>query len=407
MAFKLTLAAFAWLLIAIFKFDCVTSRCGRPRIHFNAMIVKGVDTKAGEWPWHAAIQHRKGQNKHYVCGGTLINRNFVLTAAHCTFDEGVKLPNRKIYVQLGVHDLNKFKAQQLTVDKVHRHADFSASTMANDIALLELGEEAEYNEYVIAVCLQDLGDLSGQQGTTVGWGFTSEDKLSNILQKAVLPVNNMIDCMQTDRDTFVGNLKALLCVGSRDGTAVCNGDSGGGIFFERNGAWVLGGITSYTKQRPDGTNICATNGYAAFTNVVVFRSWIERIIGEDIFGQDSFEEPEVPVRPSPPKQPQFSTPVRISNQPQPDPMEFFRQQAQQNHFNNIQNSQRFSTNPGVVRTWSNIPNQGTFMGANPAGGGYQHNVFYTNNGVGQHTSYQTGGPGNYYKEESYSFHSSY
>lgn len=44
------------------------------------MVSNSYKAEVGKWPWHVAIYHRKGDNgKEYKCGGTLINKNTVLT----------------------------------------------------------------------------------------------------------------------------------------------------------------------------------------------------------------------------------------------------------------------------------------------------------------------------------------
>ena len=44
-------------------------------------IVGGDDVAPHEFPWHAGIRNVGGD--YYWCGGTLLNNQFVLTAAHC------------------------------------------------------------------------------------------------------------------------------------------------------------------------------------------------------------------------------------------------------------------------------------------------------------------------------------
>lgn len=49
-------------------------------LEFFPAIVGGIPAKEGEFPSHVSIQTKKGR---HICGGTLIDLDYVLTAAHC------------------------------------------------------------------------------------------------------------------------------------------------------------------------------------------------------------------------------------------------------------------------------------------------------------------------------------
>lgn len=56
--------------------------CGQRKHKFTNLIVKGKEAKAGNWPWHTAIFHRVDSVFEYKCGGTIIDKNTILTGEH-------------------------------------------------------------------------------------------------------------------------------------------------------------------------------------------------------------------------------------------------------------------------------------------------------------------------------------
>ncbi|XP_055631315.1 coagulation factor X-like [Toxorhynchites rutilus septentrionalis] len=276
--------------------------CGKVQIGKTALITNAEDTSPGEWPWHTAIYHKKGRSDSYACGGTLISELFVLTAAHCVLnkDNGYELSKNRIFVRLGVHNLdaiNTRSLQQHSVDRIYKFSNFSRDVLKDDIALIELSTVVQFNEYVQPACVNLIKDLSGDNGTAIGWGVTEDDETSAVLKKAQMPAINDVTCLASNRALFGNTLDdSIFCAGYTNGTSVCNGDSGGGLFFKRKDVWYLGGIVSFAESRASNVKLCYTYGYGAFTKVYKYISWIQQItrlhfsMGEGVAPMDDLRE---------------------------------------------------------------------------------------------------------------------
>nr|XP_019932151.2 chymotrypsin-C-like [Aedes albopictus] len=270
---------FPFILIVLLSMkSSYQQNCGVKKM-VNYLIMDGTDTKKGEWPWHAAIILREENHNRLICGGTLISRKFVLTAAHCVInpETGYELSPRQLFILLGVYSLDDRSTQQRQeISKIIMHSDFDKDEVKSDIALLELQGSAQLNNYVQPACLGKLKSLIGKSGTAVGLGLKRDKSLARILQSAVMPVVSIVNCIESHRGYGQTVDRSSLCVGYETGTTVCNGDSGGGLFFDNGGAWYLGGIVSYGMQSDDDPTRCRENGYAIFIDVQLYLDWISK-----------------------------------------------------------------------------------------------------------------------------------
>lgn len=93
------------LILLQIKEQDANNNCGKRLLSHNALITRGHETNEGDWPWHAAIFHLVNFDPKYVCGGTVIASNSVLTAAHCLHESGRRIISDMILVELGTHKL--------------------------------------------------------------------------------------------------------------------------------------------------------------------------------------------------------------------------------------------------------------------------------------------------------------
>uniref|UniRef100_A0A182LYM6 Peptidase S1 domain-containing protein n=1 Tax=Anopheles culicifacies TaxID=139723 RepID=A0A182LYM6_9DIPT len=276
--YAIALIQFCLLLVIDLSF---TQSCGQRKV-VNFLIVNGIEAKDGDWPWHVAIFHKNVREFVYKCGGTVLDQNTVLTAAHCVMVSNGIIARERLVVQVGRNRLSvaSHHAQEHATIELIVHPGYSANGVRHDIALIKLDTDITYNDYIQPICLwnrsvnQDA--IVGSWGTVVGFGVDETDNPSDTLRKARLPVVSDITCIQSNGGRFATLLTPeMFCAGNRDETSPCNGDSGGGIFFNYDDTWFIRGLVSFSKSRQDG-QICDTKEYTVFTDVAMYLDWIQQ-----------------------------------------------------------------------------------------------------------------------------------
>ncbi|XP_075986084.1 chymotrypsin-like elastase family member 2A [Anticarsia gemmatalis] len=265
--------------------------CGRRKVVHTELIVNGQPTAPGDWPFHVALFKVEGKYFKYICGGTLLSKTLILTAAHCASIQGAPVLPESLNVVLGKHNLigGDIAPQEREVFQVIIHPRYNAKNLNNDIALLKLKSEVVFDDYVQPACLWDTNSykkLPGGEvfGTVAGWGLDNKDELSTTLQQVTLPKISEATCLKSNPVFFQKTLNSYkFCAGYTNGTSVCNGDSGGGFLIfvpdvagdstHKSGTWHVHGIVSMTLRRNDAP-ICDPNQYALFTDVAKYRDWV-------------------------------------------------------------------------------------------------------------------------------------
>ena len=238
-----------------------------------------------QYPWMAAIIFSSTPTGDVFpgqfCGGTLIDRRWVVTAAHCVDD----LVAADVDVVLGVHDLtngveNPGLRQRIKVERLVVHPDYDARRFDNDIALLHL--VAPVRGLAAADLISD--SVLQSPGTTaraIGWGDTagSANAISypERLQQVDMPLVSKDAC----DDAYAGNITDnMVCAGlPQGGKGACFGDSGGPLLIrnpDRNNRWELTGLASFVRSPIAGLK-CAQPGFpTVFADVYEYRDWIEQ-----------------------------------------------------------------------------------------------------------------------------------
>nr|XP_040226208.2 transmembrane protease serine 9-like [Anopheles coluzzii] len=260
--------------------DTVPLECGERKVKTIYLVQHGTETKEGHWPWHTAIYHREQTNFEYVCGGSILDRNTILTAAHCLYTSRGLIKLDQLSVQVGRNQLSEasVRSQEHHPEQLIVHPGFSPNSVTDDIALIKLATDITMTRYVQPVCLWSLEPnldlIVGRNGTVVGFGLTEHDRVSDYLRQAAIAVVDSWTCIDSDRQVYGATLTAnMYCGGGKTGVSVCNGDSGGGMFFEHGDTWYVRGVVSFMPLR-ENVGLCDGTKYTVFTDVAKYRDWI-------------------------------------------------------------------------------------------------------------------------------------
>jgi len=265
-----------------------TIQCGIAPLYAtsnSAYIVGGTEALKNRYPWQVRIQTCYGRSC-YSCGGSIINKEYILTAAHCikSNDYGFAQENG-VNVIVGAHYLDGYESgrQTVSVSRIIPHENYVSKTMENDIALLKLATPLTWTDKIRPVCLPD-SDLSstGSRGKTCvisGWGkLQTGGESADVLQMAYVPIIPDSECAGSGPGKWGLNqiFDTTVCAGQLGSKATCQGDSGGPLVcadgYGADKPFTLIGATSFGGSRCEALpNV--------FSNVYMFRSWITKNSG--------------------------------------------------------------------------------------------------------------------------------
>ncbi|XP_015905532.1 trypsin-1 [Parasteatoda tepidariorum] len=239
-----------WLMINTIRTDGF--KCGVQKVR-DGRIVGGDDAFDGEFPFMVSVRRGGSTFGGHHCGGVIIKKLWILTAAHCVRSYSPK----HLTVRVGEYDLTKLEnfhsEEDYSIEKIILHPKLNhPKRYNNDIALLKLTKPIKYDSYVGPSCLpQEDEDFSGQEGTIMGWGFLSENggERSNVLQKLLVPIMNITECqLLYDEANLMRRVEFIpgqVCAGYKEGKKdSCQGDSGGPLVVRRKGRFTVVGVLS-------------------------------------------------------------------------------------------------------------------------------------------------------------------
>ena len=261
-------------------------------------IVGGQPTDPVEYRWQVAVHTDTGDptlNDRTLCGGTLIARTWVMTAAHCVYDgdNSRYVDSSRLTVRVGSHR-RVSGGRVIRVSGLHPHPEYDPDLDVNDITLLRLAEPAPAGLGAVALpdeAVHDRIAVIGTEATALGWGLTGivparcrdDDNpvgcpdYSPVLREVNLPLRRAgSSYCSSGLDP-----NAEMCAGA-PGRDTCSSDSGGPLLLRDGGTYYQIGITSSGNPECDGSR------GGTYARVASFHDWIRQEIRTV---EDSLTEP--------------------------------------------------------------------------------------------------------------------
>jgi len=257
--------------------DTAGCKCGLEK---KNRILGGQETKVNAYPWMAALTTTE---EFFYCGGTLVAAEWVVTAAHCVFQDGaltVTTPVKDMKIVLGEHDKtatnSKIPRKVVAVKQIITHPNFKSETVENDLAMIKLAEPVDLEVYIPA-CLASPGqDATGQKALVYGWGTTAENgPTSDKLLEVEVPIVSNSVCQAAMKDLEWEVTSDMLCAGGNSGKDACQGDSGGPMTVSKGGQHTLVGSVSI------GYGCGRANRYGIYARTAFFREWIDSTMADN------------------------------------------------------------------------------------------------------------------------------
>ena len=215
-------------------------------------VVGGTAVPDGKYPFVVALLDKRYGSSVYqqqFCGASLVDRDSVLTAAHCV--RGNTASNLRVTVGRTV--LSSTQGQIRNVSRINIHGSYNPRTNeAYDVAVLKLSSPVSgISPIKVATASQDGLETPGREATVAGWGNTVAQPVSGSsagdypdrMREAQVPIVSDTSAKRTYGSSYVSS---LMVAAGATGKDTCQGDSGGPMFaFVSGSGYTQIGITSF------------------------------------------------------------------------------------------------------------------------------------------------------------------
>jgi len=260
--------------------DQAMNTCDCAPVTASSRIVGGKEVNPKyRLPYQALVY-----SQPHLCGGTIVNKRFIITAAHCTEHQGAT--NTNVKVAIGEHNwcdgLTNEGGSWISAKRVINHPNYHSANLDNDIAVLELSEDITFTANIKPACLPTSAakDYSNLAATISGWGgtigYAPGDKRPQQPRQCTLKegIVKVLSSRSQKCRSFIGTTTSTikLCAWA-EGTDSCQGDSGGPLTVAENGKFTLIGVVSYGAG-------CGHTTPGVYARVQGFLPWIKSLIAD-------------------------------------------------------------------------------------------------------------------------------
>ncbi|XP_065353348.1 polyserase-2-like [Cloeon dipterum] len=218
----------------------------------NGKLSGGPEVMRGQFPWQASLV----VDQVLFCSGSLVLKNWVLTAAHCVSNASA------VTVNLGSFTKDDLRSATIQAARILVHENFGPESLHNNLALLQMSSEAKLMPGFIELVKLPLATEANKtlEGLmVVSSGLTkaeTSDKKNKAVLKLDFPAQKVIS--NTACQSFYGSgiiSAGILCTNFTDSGTITKksnclkGLSGGSLVFQdKSNTWVQIGIVSFTSS---------------------------------------------------------------------------------------------------------------------------------------------------------------
>ncbi|KAK4878120.1 hypothetical protein RN001_010626 [Aquatica leii] len=208
------------LISSIVGFVYLVAVCGSVTADENSRILNGTTASNNKYAYQASLQD---QTKAHFCGGSILNTNWVLTAAQC-----LDLVS-SFTVVVGTHILTS-GGTTYQVMSFEKHPLYDNVTMSYDVGVVKTTTPIIYSSTVQPVLLSLILPIQGTIGVVTGWGYTAYpgSAASNELKALNTTLLSTINC-QKQLNSLNFTLQSTQFCTFATNAGACLGDEGSPI----------------------------------------------------------------------------------------------------------------------------------------------------------------------------------